>query len=293
MHVDGVWDEGFVGEDDVQQEREEDDGRCHDGHDHVGGVIDELDVEGARKDQVSRVGRHEDGRGDVRNGKLRVDPGARMHDIAGHAGHIGEESRARKDDGVVAYEAAEDEEEGVQAEEESVADLAAPLEDLEGEVADEAGGVDGDGDVGERDEEGHDVNRRDVVGADGAVVDLLTADGLDGKQEEVGDERRGDEVHGEVEPHVRLDLAVVVVIVVFDDRDICALCDIGAGVAVDDGWPWRRRIPLPFGDDADCGEGIEKEVGQLPGDEYGNVKRKQDIDVCGRNSYEYTRLKHM
>ena len=60
MHLDRGRDEGLVREDDVQQEREQDDGRDNDRDDHVRGVVDELDIKSTGEHEVGRVGGDED-----------------------------------------------------------------------------------------------------------------------------------------------------------------------------------------------------------------------------------------
>jgi len=69
----------------------------------------------------------------------------------------------RQHDGVVSDHRPHGKEEPVEICVQPPADLAAPLQDLEGQVADEARGVDRDGDVGQGQEEGHDVDGLNAV----------------------------------------------------------------------------------------------------------------------------------
>ena len=64
---------------------------------------------------------------------------------------------------------------------------------------DQARSVNRDGNVCQADEEGHDVDRCDVVRAHSAIVHLRSANGGYGKQEDVRNERRGEEVHRELQ----------------------------------------------------------------------------------------------
>lgn len=134
-----------------------------------------------------------------------------MLDVARHPRHVRQEGGAGQDDGVVADEGGQPEEEGVEVEEEPVPDISAPLEHLECQVPDQAGSVDGDGDVCQREEEQHDVDRRDVVCPDGPVVDFLSTNSLDGKQEEIRYQWRRYEIQVEAQSHERLELAVPII----------------------------------------------------------------------------------
>lgn len=104
-----------------------------------------------------------------------------MNNIFGYSGHVGEEGRAREDDGVIADEAAEDKEEGIQIEEQSVAELPSPLEHLERQPPNEARSIDRNGDVCESNEKEHNIEGGDVVGANCPALDLFSTNGRDGQ----------------------------------------------------------------------------------------------------------------
>ena len=103
--------------------------------------MNELDIKGPGEHEVGRVGGDEDGRGNISHGELRVDPGSRVDNVARHAGHVGEEGGAGEDNGIIADEAGQTEEEGVEIEEEFMASVASPLKHLEGQIPDESGSV--------------------------------------------------------------------------------------------------------------------------------------------------------
>ena len=108
-----------------------------------------------------------------------------MLDVARYSCHVGQECSAGEDDWIIADEAAENEEEGVKIEEEAVARFATLLQDLEGQISDQSGSVNGDGNVGERDEEDHDVDGIDVVRSDCAIVYFLATYSQDCEEEEI------------------------------------------------------------------------------------------------------------
>ena len=73
------------------------------------------------------------------------------------------------------------------------------MKHLEREVSNETRCVDRESNVGEGEKEDHDIDWRDVIGANGSIMDFLPSYCEDGEQKEVGYERRCDEVDGEVE----------------------------------------------------------------------------------------------
>ena len=203
MHLNRERDEGLVREDNVQQEREQDDGRDNDRDDHVRSVFDEPDLESAGEYEVGRVGGDEDCGGNVRHGELGVDPRSWVDNVARHPRHVGEEGRAGQDNGVVPNEGAQAEEEGIEVEEQSVPHLASLLQHLKCQVPDQTGSIDRDGDVCQREEESHDVDRGDVVRPEGTSVHFFLTNGQDGKQEEICYQGCRYKVHGEVQSHER------------------------------------------------------------------------------------------
>ena len=94
-------------------------------------VFDEGHVESTRKDEIGRIRRDENSRGDVSNSKLSMYPSPRVDDIAGNSSHVGEEGRAGKDNWIVSDKASKGEEECVKVEEEQVSDLARLLKHFE------------------------------------------------------------------------------------------------------------------------------------------------------------------
>jgi hypothetical protein len=104
-------------------------------------------VESTGKHEIRWIGRDEDCRGNIGDSELSVNPSPWMDDIAGYSSHIGEESRAGQDNWIVANEAPEDEEEGVQVEEQQMPNLACLLKHFERQPPDQAGSVDGNSNV--------------------------------------------------------------------------------------------------------------------------------------------------
>ncbi|CRK16788.1 hypothetical protein BN1708_011840, partial [Verticillium longisporum] len=184
-----------LGEDQVQQDGVEDKGRDDGRHNHVSRVVDKLDAESASKDKIGGVARNENGRPNVGSGELGEDPSARRRQILGYAGHVRQKGGAAQYHRVVSNERREPKEKHVEVEVETAAVVASPLEDLEGEKTNEPRGIYGDGNVGQGDEEEHDVERRDVVGAQRALADLLPANGTNGEEEKIGHDGSRDEIH--------------------------------------------------------------------------------------------------
>lgn len=204
MHLDIRGYEPLAGKDEMKEEGEENDDGDGDGDDHVDCVLDKLDLKRACQHKVRWVGGDEDGRGDISHSELGVDPGSRMGDVTGDARHVGEKGSAGEDDGIIADEASEDEEEGVHVEVEAASGATAPLQDPEGEVSNESGGVDGDGDIREGEEEDHDLVRRDVVGSNNAAVNFFATNGANSEQEEIRHNRGRDKVQGQTHTYPML-----------------------------------------------------------------------------------------
>lgn len=118
VHLDSRGHERLAAEDDIQHKREEQNGGDDDRDDNIGRVVNEPNGKGTGKDEIGRVGGHEDGGCDVGHGELGVDPCARGLDVLGHAGHVGQEGCSRKDNGVVADKSGQAEPKHVQIEKE-------------------------------------------------------------------------------------------------------------------------------------------------------------------------------
>ena len=84
--------------------------------DHIGRVDDKFDAECTGKNQVCRIGRHQNRGRYICHSKLAVNPSSWVFDIAGDASHIGEERSPGQDYRVVANEAAQGKKECVEKE---------------------------------------------------------------------------------------------------------------------------------------------------------------------------------
>ncbi|KAI6758751.1 hypothetical protein HG530_010991 [Fusarium avenaceum] len=133
MHQDPRGDQFLVGEYDVEKEWEENKSRDYDGHYHIGCVDNELDVESPSKDKICGIRRDENGRRNVGNCELGEDPGSWTCNVARDPSHISKECCSGENDGIIADEASQQEEEGIQIEEQLVANLAAHGQHLEGQ----------------------------------------------------------------------------------------------------------------------------------------------------------------
>lgn len=120
-------------------------------------------------------------------------------DVPRDSRHVCEECCAGEHDWIVPHEASEREEEDVKIEIEANAMFATPFEHFESQKPDQARGIDGNGNVCQADEECHDIEWSDMVGAHSAITYFCPSNGGNGKEEQVGNDWRREEVHGE--PH--------------------------------------------------------------------------------------------
>ena len=87
--------------------------------------------------------------------------------------------------------------------------FATSLQYFEREPSDEAGGIDRDCDVCQRQEKEHDVVRNDTICSNGAIMYFSPADSQDGQKKEISHEWCCYEVHWEPETHENAGLSIL------------------------------------------------------------------------------------
>ena len=179
-----------------------------------------------------------------------------MLDIARNTRHVGEEGGTRENDWIVPDEGGKAEKEGVEIEIEPMADFPSLLQDFEGKPSDEPRSVDRDSNVCQGEKEQHDVVWNNIMRSNSAIMYLLPANGQNGEQEQVSNQRCGEKVHRNSEEHK------------------CA--------------PFAFSYPSGMArwvNNAQCTRNIENRSPQHAGDIDRDVIREKNVDVC-RNAQD-------
>lgn len=83
------------------------------------------------------------------------------------------------------------------------------LQNLESQPSDQTRGIDRNSNVGEGEEEEHNIIGDNALVTNGTTTHFFFSNGKDGEQEEIGYQRSSDEIHGKVESHIATRSAIV------------------------------------------------------------------------------------
>lgn len=134
--------------------------------------------------------------------------------------------------------------------------LASLLEHLERQVPDKTGSVDRNSNICQRDEESHDVDRRNMIRSNRTVMHLSTTNCQYREQEEVRYQGRRDNVHREIKSHEVPNSAIPAILAIM-----------------------LRAVP-PWRYHSQGTESIQYSVVNYPGDEYWDMEGKEHNDIC-------------